>query len=194
MELSSVLGRLCIHGDDGNPDQKTFFCFWSITFLGSVQQLHFSTRESRGERVFWMQEIKSPGADASAREIPASPPQKLPAAPSSPHPCNSEVCLWFFDAATSLAHSLSSALWVYLWQIIEPRGTWFQWRLLCFSGKSRRERALRRRQLSVEGGNGAELLPCSLAAIDQRFSCCATPTTARILPLPCPGINTKVRK
>lgn len=190
MELSSVLGRLCIHGDGDNPDQKTFsLLIYHFPRLRPTTTLWHAgiTRRARllnaGDEVARCRRIRACDSRLAASE-----------APSSPYPCNSEVCLWFFDAATSLAHSLSSALWVYLWQIIEPRGTWFQWRLLCFSGKSQRERALRRRQLSVEGGNGAELLPCSLAAIDQRFSCCATPTTARILPLPCPGINTKVRK
>lgn len=45
--------------------------------------------------------------------------------------------VWF----SALPHRFSSALWVYLWKLIEPRGSWFQWRLLCFPGKSRRERA-----------------------------------------------------
>lgn len=42
--------------------------------------------------------------------------------------------------------------------------------------------------------NGAELLPRSLAAIDQRFSCSETPTPTHISPLPCPKINTNARK
>lgn len=62
-----------------------------------------------------------------------------------------------------------------------------------FWQKQQRKSSLEKAALCREG-NGAELLPCSLAAIDQRFSCCATPTTAHILPLPCPEINTKVRK
>lgn len=62
-----------------------------------------------------------------------------------------------------------------------------------FWQKQQRKSSLEKAALCREG-NGAELLPCSLAAIDQRLSCCATPTAAPILPLPCPEINTKVRK
>lgn len=62
-----------------------------------------------------------------------------------------------------------------------------------FWQKQERKSSLEKAALCREA-NGAELLPCSLAAIDQWFSCCATPTTAHILPLPCPEINIKVRK
>lgn len=62
-----------------------------------------------------------------------------------------------------------------------------------FWQKQKRKSSLGKAALCREA-NGAELLPCSLAAIDQWFSCSATRTAAHILPLPCPEINVKVRK
>lgn len=59
--------------------------------------------------------------------------------------------------------------------------------------KQKRKSSLEKAALCREA-NGAELLPCSLAAIDLWFSCSATPTAAHTLPLPCPEINVKVRK
>lgn len=62
-----------------------------------------------------------------------------------------------------------------------------------FWQKQEKKSSLEKAALCREA-NRAELLPCSLAVIDQRFSCCATPTTAHILPVSSPKNEYKGKK
>lgn len=92
MELSSVLGGFCNHGNADNPDRKTFFFFaFDLSLSAAPPKDRTSPCGNHTAKcIFGMREIKSSGVDASAHAVPASAASE---APGSPHPCNAEVCV-----------------------------------------------------------------------------------------------------
>lgn len=168
------------------------FRFWSITFHCSFQHPHVGTCSHAVRMCLcwrWSVWCRCIYIRASGASLCTSKSQLAVCVHALRSACDFRHC----HTATSCTQPLICIM------SLSMADNWAQRQLVSmkapvlFWQKQQRKSSLEKAALCREG-NGAELLPCSLAAIDQRLSCCATPTTAHILPLPRPEINTKGKK